>query len=161
MNDLNFYETDAATGLEYIKESLKSGATVPLTVTGSSMMPLLKPHRDIVWLERCGDGDIKKGAILLFERRNGKPVLHRVIKIRNNELTMNGDAQSQSEKIDKKQVVACVKKIERNGKIIDIGNKRLKAWDGLWRVTRPVRPILIKIKNYKANRGNNDEVRNV
>lgn len=153
MNDLNFYETDAVTGLEYIKESLKSGVSVPLTVTGSSMMPLLKPHRDIVWLERCGDEDIKKGAILLFERSNGKPVLHRVIKIKNNELIMNGDAQKQTEKIEKKQVVACVKKIERNGKTVDVRNKKLKVWDDLWRVTRPVRPILIKIKNYKANRG--------
>lgn len=146
MNDLEFYETDAATGIDYIKDTLESGATVPLTVTGSSMMPLLKPHRDIVWLEKCDAEQIKNGDILLFEREGGKPVLHRVVKIKNDRLIMNGDALDWSEVIRKSQVAARVKKIERDGKTIDCDSKALRLWDAAWYVTRPIRPILRRIK---------------
>lgn len=152
MNDLNFYETESEKGLEYIKEAVNGGVAVPLTVTGSSMMPLLKPNRDIVWLERCGEEDIKEGAILLFERAGGKPVLHRVIKIKNNELLMNGDALSWSEAVKKTQVVACVKRIERNGKTISCENTAVKMWDALWYTTRPIRPVLRKLHNITGKR---------
>ena len=147
MNDLNYYETDTKKGIRYIKEALKSNATVPLTVTGSSMMPLLKPQRDIVWLEKCDVGQIKKGDILLFERENGKPVLHRVIKIRNDVLIMNGDALSWAEQIEKTQVIACVKNFERNKKMFTCDSKRVKLWNALWSVTRPVRTVIRKVRS--------------
>lgn len=146
MNDLNFYETDSQTGLNYIKEALKSEAPVPLNVTGLSMMPLLKQRRDTVWLVSCDVDKIKKGDILLFERNNGKPVLHRVRKIENDLLIMNGDALSYSETIEKRQVVAYVKKIVRKGKTIDTGSKKLKAWNKLWNLTLHIRPILRRMK---------------
>lgn len=145
MNNLNFYETDTANGLCYIKESLKSGASVPLTVTGSSMMPLLKPQRDIVWLEQCDMRQIKKGDILLFERGNGKPVLHRVRKIENDVLIMNGDALYWTEPIEKTQVIACVKKFERNKKMFTCESKKIKLWNMIWYITRPVRLILRRL----------------
>ena len=127
---------------------------MPLTVTGSSMMPLLKPQRDIVWLERCGENDIKKGAVLLFERNGGKPVLHRVIKAQGDKLIMNGDALSWSETIEKTQVIACVKKIERNGRIISCEDGMVKAYNALWRTTRPIRPVLRKLHNLTGMRKN-------
>lgn len=145
MNNLNFYETDTKKGIYYIKEALRSNATVPLTVTGSSMMPLLKPQRDVVWLEQCDVHQIKKGDILLFERENGKPVLHRVIKVKNNVLIMNGDALSWAEQIKKTQVIACVKKFERNKKMFTCDSKRVKLWNALWSVTRPVRTIIRRL----------------
>lgn len=152
MNDLNFYETEAEKGLEYIKEAVNGGAAVPLTVTGSSMMPLLRPHRDIVWLEKHKDEDIKKGAILLFVRAGGKPVLHRVRKIKNGSLVMNGDALSWSETIEAGKVIACVKSFERNGKTISCEDKAIKMWNAFWYTTRPVRPILKKLHNVTGKR---------
>ncbi len=147
MNNLNFYETDTEKGLCYIKESLKSGAAVPLTVTGSSMMPLLKPQRDLVWLEQCSVQQIKKGDILLFERSNGKPVLHRVRKIKNDVLIMNGDALYWTETIEKIQVIACVKNFERNKKMFTCESKRIKLWNMMWYITRPVRPFFRKLNS--------------
>ncbi len=145
MNDLNFYETDTENGLFYIKESLKNGDAVALTVTGSSMMPLLKPQRDIVWLEQCDIQQIKKGDILLFERENGKPVLHRVRKVNNDFLLMNGDALYWNEAIKKTQVVARVKKFKRNKKEFTCESKKVKAWNAVWYITRPVRIVLRKL----------------
>lgn len=148
MNNLIFYETDTENALCYIKESLKSGIAVPLTVTGSSMMPILKPQRDIVWLEYCDMNQIKKGDILLFERSNGKPVLHRVRKIKNDVLIMNGDALCFTETIEKTQVIACVKKFERNKKMFNCDSKAIKLWNMMWYFTRPVRPILKKLYSF-------------
>ena len=127
-----------------------------MTVTGSSMMPLLRPNRDVVWLEKCDAERIEKGDVLLFEREGGKPVLHRVVKIKNNRLIMNGDALDWSEVIEKSQVIACVKKIDRDGKTIDCGSKPLKLWETVWNSTAPVRPAFKKIYNLVKRRRNSD-----
>lgn len=143
---MNCLETDTGTGLCYIKESLANGAAVPLTVTGSSMMPLLKPQRDFVWLEPCDTEQIRKGDIVLFERDNGKPVLHRVRKVEDDgTLLMNGDALFWSETIEKNQIVACVKRFERNQKIFTCDSLTVKLWNMCWHVTRPFRSVLRKI----------------
>ncbi|MBQ8015630.1 MAG: peptidase S24 [Clostridia bacterium] len=109
------------------------------------MMPLLKPQRDIVWLEQCDMRQIKKGDILLFERGNGKPVLHRVRKIENDVLIMNGDALYWTEPIEKTQVIACVKKFERNKKMFTCESKKIKLWNMIWYITRPVRLVLRRL----------------
>ena len=50
------------------------------TVHGYSMYPLLCNHRDSVYIEKANS--YKKYDVVLFERPNGKLVLHRIIKIR-------------------------------------------------------------------------------
>ena len=51
------------------------------TVHGYSMYPLLCNHRDSVYIEKANS--YKKYDVVLFERPNGKLVLHRIIKIKN------------------------------------------------------------------------------
>ncbi len=153
MNDLEVYEIGMCEGAACIKEMADSGVSVPLAVTGSSMMPLLKPGRDIVWLEPCDKGSVKRGTILLFERADGTLVLHRARKIRNGRLLMNGDALSWSETVEFVQIIACVNKIERNGKMLDCNSLQMKLRDAFWYPTRPFRPFLKKIRVLTEKRG--------
>ena len=86
MKNVRIVDADAL-----VKAILSSDGVFPLTVTGSSMAPLLKDGRSTVLLTK--DFVPKRGRILLFRRRDGSLILHRVRKIDGNTLVMNGDAQ--------------------------------------------------------------------
>lgn len=146
MNKLNAIEIDSAAGSGLIKELIENGASVPLCITGSSMMPTLKPGRDLVLLRECSETSFKDGQILLFERSDGSLVLHRIRKTQGEMLVMNGDSQPWCEYIHKKQAIAFVSHIIRNGKKIENNCSVAKIWNLLWYPTRPFRPFLKKFR---------------
>ena len=129
----------------YLPALLEGGESVPLVVTGYSMLPFLKSGRDTVWLT---PGTVpKKGDIAFFRRRDGNFVLHRVRKIRTDgSLVMNGDAQNWCETILPEQVLAVVTAFSRSGKkTVSASAFRVRLRDLLWYPTRPVRPFLFRV----------------
>ena len=126
----------------FLPSVLKSGCSVPLTVTGNSMLPFLKNKRDTVWLRE--EKKPKRGQILLFQRKDGSFILHRLRRIRRDGmLVMNGDAQNWCEIISPDQVLASVTAFSRQGKEAVPANRfRTKLRDILWYPTRPIRPFL-------------------
>ena len=129
-----------------IKETIAAGGHFPLVVTGTSMQPFLKNGEDVVWLRACTLSDVKKGAILLFERVDGSLVLHRVNEILpDRRLVMGGDGQTWNEKIDPDNVIAVVDSVEKNGKKIPCGALRYRLKVALWLWLKPVRYYIMKI----------------
>ncbi len=129
-----------------IEETVGSGGTMPIVVTGNSMRPFLKDGEHTVWLERCTDSDFKRGRIFLFRRTNGKIVLHRVRKVRpDGVLVMNGDAQNWCENIEKNQVLAVVTHIEANGKKKPCKSLFYRMRTEIWQLLMPVRPFVFRI----------------
>ncbi len=125
---------------ETIEDTIKDGGCVPLVVTGSSMNPFFVDGKDTVWLRTCTDADLARGKVLLFKRKEGSLVLHRVRKVLpNGELLMNGDAQSWCEKINIEQVIAVVGEVERHGK------KKSCEKNTLWQMFKPIRPYIMRI----------------
>lgn len=131
--------------LTAVQESLAQGVMFPLEITGWSMSPLLGHGRDTVWLGPFCREDCKKGSILLYQRPNGRLVLHRVRKCLEDGYLMNGDAQTHCEVISRQQVVAEARQICRKGKVIPCSAPKLRIWDALWYPTRPIRPALLGI----------------
>lgn len=129
-----------------IEETVGSGGTMPIVVTGNSMRPFLKDGEHTVWLERCTDSDFKRGRILLFRRTNGKIVLHRVRVVRpDGVLVMNGDAQNWCENIEKNQVLAVVTHIEANGKKKPCNLLCCRILTEIWQLLMPVRPFIFRV----------------
>lgn len=137
---------DSAAGGGLIKELIEIDAAVPLCITGSSMMPTLKPGRDSVLLEKCTEASFRIGKILLFERKDGSLVLHRIRKIRGGTLIMNGDSHVWCESISREQAIACVSHIIRNEKKISCNSAVEKLRNILWYPTLPFRAFLKKIR---------------
>ena len=136
----------SAEATETIKSTVEDGGYFPLAVSGTSMRPFLIDGRDVVWLRACEQSDIKKGAILLFERKDKSLVLHRVRKVLpDGELLMNGDGQTWCEKITSSQVIAVVCEIERNGKKLRCDTPLDNIKNSLWRWAMPVRYYILKI----------------
>ncbi len=128
-----------------ITEELKSGKTVTYFTVGVSMRPLLaerKTHVMIAPLENAA----KNGDILLYVRKNGALVLHRLMKQDESFYYMRGDNTYGLERIEKAQAFGVVTHIYRKGKTFDVQNKAYRAYVVLWRALYPCRWLLFKAK---------------
>lgn len=80
MSDITNYE-----------EYLKKNGSLTYTNVGTSMMPLLKQHRDLFTVRKKGKERCKAGDVVLYRRPPNKYVLHRVISVRRNDYVILGD----------------------------------------------------------------------
>ena len=127
-----------------IEGLISSGKKVKLAVTGYSMCPLLINERDSVILEKAEN--IKKYDIVLFKRKSGKYVLHRVIKVKDGFFAIAGDNETKSEyPVEDKEAVAKVCSYERNGIAHSVDEKWFKAYSRLWLWVFPFRRIITKL----------------
>lgn len=137
---------NAAEHGDMLVDILRCGGYIPLSVTGISMMPLLRPERDIVWLKAWAPGTLKPGRILLFRRSDGSFILHRIRRVyADGRILMNGDAQRWCEITDEAHAVAVAWEITRGGRRMPCTAWRLRLWDLLWYPTRPLRPALFRL----------------
>ncbi|MBQ9717778.1 MAG: S24/S26 family peptidase [Clostridia bacterium] len=144
MNEKSIKILDSNIDGQTLVNLLADGCPFPLIVTGSSMMPLLKPERDSVWLQKSDS--VQRGRILFFRRNNGMFVLHRVRRVLpDGSFIVNGDAQKWVETVHPAQAVAVVTQIVRKDKTIRWDHPMLRLWYMLWYPTRPIRPFLFRM----------------
>ncbi len=132
------------TVIDAVKSRLKSGKTADLAVTGSSMTPFLVPGRDSVQLTAVKT-EPKKGDVVLYQRKNGAYVLHRVIKKDRDGFYFAGDSQTFAEgPIGKEQLIAVCCAFYRKGEKISGETLGWKAYELFWRKCRKLRPSMMK-----------------
>ncbi len=140
------YSTAEISGV--LQDVLENDGNVPIYVSGHSMTPFLNNGRDIVWLRACVPSDFKRGQVLLFKRKDGSLILHRIRKVLSDDrLLMNGDAQSWCEEIGNEQALAVAYEFIKNKKHISSDSFNFKVWNFFWYPTRAFRPILIRFIN--------------
>ena len=115
-----------------VRRQLSDTGQAYVSVTGTSMMPLLHHLRDGVILEP--PRMIRVGDIVLFDRRNGRYALHRVIRKGKDGFTMAGDHQWYMERnLPYDQVIGVAVAVNRNGRRISSKNLLMKIY--AWTVT--------------------------
>lgn len=120
---------------------LQSDGRANLPVTGHSMLPMLRPGRDSVMLAKAGA--LKKGDIPLYQRENGRYVIHRIVKMKNGNYICCGDHQYVPETVAPSQVLAVVTGFTRKGKARSCNGCGYRAYRWLWTHTFFMRrPIL-------------------
>ena len=98
-----------------IEEVINSGGEFHLAPHGNSMLPLIRPGKDVVVL--VAPTDLKKQDIVLYTRANGQFVLHRIMHFKKDHLLMCGDNLDYYEyEITKEDILAKVKDILIDGK---------------------------------------------
>lgn len=104
-----------------IADVISKGDLFSMTVKGNSMFPLLRDERDTVYFSSLEGRKIRRGDIVLHERRNGKFIMHRVYKVCNDgTLSIVGDNQAQIEHgVEPSQLRAYVPFVIRKGKKIN------------------------------------------
>ena len=73
--------------MEPLLALLEEAEYVPLVISGGSMTPFLAPGRDIVYLSKA-DRILKRGDMVLYQRKNGDYVLHRILRADHGSYTM-------------------------------------------------------------------------
>lgn len=97
-----------------IKDTVNSGGSFPLVVTGVSMKPFLN-GRDTVILAPAEE--LCVGDIVLAEILPGVPFLHRIIRLTDNTFIMRGDAHVRPEpEASRDVIVAKVISVNRNNR---------------------------------------------
>lgn len=142
MNGLQNVTVPMETVVEVISMQLKEGGKAVLTVTGSSMEPMLRHGRDSVVLVPA-EGTQKNGTVAFYRRPNGKYILHRIIAVTDDGYICCGDNQWQKEAVLQSQLIAAVDTFTRRGRTISVQDPVYRLYTGVWVGAFFLRPVYI------------------
>ena len=83
MSNIEFYDSTVE------RELSESGVYASVT-KGTSMRPLFKTHRDVVLLRKC-TAEPRKYDVVLYKTKDGKYILHRIVKVLPDRFVIRGD----------------------------------------------------------------------
>lgn len=124
---------------------LEEGSTVTIRLKGYSMRPFLEGLRDKALLKK--HDNIKINDIVLAEIDKKQYVLHRVINICGNDVTLRGDGNIRSEscKIDDIKGIAIGFYRKGRTKLEFTNDSKWKIYSFLWNKLYPLRKYLLYI----------------
>ena len=104
---------------------------------GISMEPMLKQDRDLVVI-RVPSSRLRKYDVALY-RRGGAYVLHRVVRVRENDYLIRGDNTYRLEIVPDSAVLGVLTEFQRKGRKISVENRGYRLYIRVWDVLYPVR----------------------
>jgi hypothetical protein len=132
---------------EEVERLIAQGENVTIVVRGTSMTPFLRNGRDRVVLTPFSDGDLVRGAVVLFRYR-GRHLLHRIVRHTGECFEIQGDAVLTTEKATLADVVAVVREVVReDGTVVRNGTAQ---WRRMWLCNlrkRQLRRLLSHLKH--------------
>lgn len=121
-----------------IRERLTAGQTIRFSPRGISMLPMLRQGTDSVLLSPVPE-KLKKYDLPLYQREDGKYVLHRVIEA-GETYTCMGDNQFIPEPgLRHEQMIAVVTVFYRGSREYSVNAMAYRAYCRFWHYSRPVR----------------------
>ncbi len=138
-----------------IRTELFHNRFVIISTSGVSMKPLLydKGRKDAtqVLIEPV-TGQLRVGELPLFERQDGKLVIHRVIEVRKDSLgnaimyRTRGDNCMSCEQIHPDKVLGMVTKIYRKRRTINVTDCGYRMYVRIWNAIYPLRYIWYRMR---------------
>ena len=130
-----------------IQEVLSAGQSVRIFPMGTSMIPMLRQGMDSVVLSPIA-GKLQKYDIPLYQRDNGKYVLHRIVAV-GETYTCIGDNQFQLESgVRPDQLIAVVTAFYRGDKRIPVTAVGYRLYCAIWHHSRPLRHFWCRGKGW-------------
>lgn len=127
-----------------VSRLVEEGEAVTLMTKGVSMLPFIVGGRDSVVLEK--PGELEPGMIVLAEVSKGIYVLHRIIAVEGDKVTLMGDGNLAGvERCRKEDVKAVAVRILKPGKEIDINGKSHQRHAWMWKSLLPVRRWILAV----------------
>ena len=133
------------------EEIEKSGKIIYINV-GDSMMPFIKQGRDVLVISRV-EGRLKRYDVPLYKRDSGQYVLHRILKVRENDYVICGDNRCSREYgITDRHIIGVLTGIIRDGREIPVTDRKYRIYVHLWCDFFPVRAFIIRIRQFLKRR---------
>lgn len=123
----------------------KTGIYSGLT-SGTSMEPLIHHQKDTIIVTKA-NGRLKKYDIPVYKGKNGKMIMHRIIKVCDNHYIIQGDNTNYKEYVTDDMIIGRLSGFYKNGKkYIDLEkNKAYKFYSKIWVAILPLRPVTMFI----------------
>lgn len=124
---------------------LEEGHTVTLRLRGQSMRPFLEDNRDDALLTKAQPP--KKGDIVLAEITPSQYVLHRIIRVNGENITLQGDGNLNVEKCKTVNIKGLALGFYRKGstKLDSTNGRKWKTYSFIWIHLVPIRRYLLYI----------------
>ena len=124
-----------------VEHLLADGRDVVLVPKGRSMLPFIRGGTDKVLLRKPLEAELSVGDIVLAHTGEGQYVMHRIVAVADERITLMGDGNLHGTEVVEKKDVA--------GKVIEIitptGQHRKPSRGWLWRKLLPIRKYLLKV----------------
>lgn len=112
------------------------------------MLPLLRQQRDLFTVSKR-DGRYKKYDVVLYRRKDGAYVLHRVIKVLEDSYVILGDNCLNKEYgIQDKDILGIMTSFVRDGKEYSVENGAYRMYIKVWVALYPVRYVWKILRGY-------------
>lgn len=116
---------DSSSNTSDIKTMLEKDGFIVQMPFGISMYPMLKQKRDSVVIKKLSEKP-KENDVVLFQDVTGKYLLHRVIKVSENDYIIRGDNNLQHEYgVKNEQILGILIGFYKGEKYIDCNNNKL------------------------------------
>lgn len=128
------------------EEELDKKGILVYTNKGNSMYPLIRQGKDVLIIKKA-NRRLKKMDVPLYKRKSGQYVLHRIIKVNENDYVIRGDNTYYNETgIRDDQILGVLSGVIREGKEISVNSLSYKIYSYFWYYTYYLRKLIIKIK---------------
>ena len=128
------------------EEELDKKGILVYTNKGNSMYPLIRQGKDVLIIKKV-NSRLKKMDVPLYKRESGQYVLHRIIKVNENDYVLRGDNTYYNETgIRDDQLLGVLSGVIREGKEISVDSFGYKLYSYFWYYTYYLRKLIIKIK---------------
>lgn len=132
--------------LPLVRERLAMGQRVHyLPFQGISMLPMLRQRYDSVELAPLPE-KLRKYDLPVYQYPNGKVVMHRVVKVREQDYICLGDNTYSYEYIAPEQMIGLVSAFKRGDRRIEVTNPLYQAYARIWVFLYPLRKFLLRVR---------------
>lgn len=129
------------------EQELEQKGSLIYTTVGMSMRPFLRSGQDLMVIERPKNGRCRVRDVVLYRRRSGKYVLHRIMWVRKDGYVLCGDnCRSLEPGIRDDQILGVLTAVIRNGQRQDVGEWSYRAKVFAWWLLYPIRACVIYIR---------------
>ena len=134
------------------EEEIEKSGKIIYTNVGDSMMPFIRQGRDVLVISRA-EGKLKRYDVPLYKRDSGQYVLHRILKVRENDYVICGDNRCSREYgITDRHIIGVLTGIIRDGREIPVTDLKYRIYVHLWCDFFPVRAFIIRIRQFLKRR---------
>ena len=134
------------------EEEIEKSGRIIYTNVGDSMMPFIKQGRDVLVISRA-EGRLKRYDVPLYKRDSGQYVLHRILKVRENDYVICGDNRWNKEYgITDRHIIGVLTGVIRDGREIPVTDRKYRIYVHLWCDFFPVRAFIIRIRQFLKRR---------
>ena len=115
------------------EQVLQEHGQLVYTNVGDSMWPLLHEGRDLMIIDKKPEGRMKKYDAILYKRPCGKYIMHRILKVRQDDYVLCGDNRWLREfGVKDEWILGVLTAVVRKGKRVSVTSWKYRLYVHMW-----------------------------